>query len=107
MEMLGAIAGLELALEKSPSEITVTTDSQYLVKGMTSWLAGWKRKGWKTATGSPVKNRELWEELDRLSGQSKVTWNWIKGHAGHPENELCDGLATKAIRDLGPAKHHR
>jgi ribonuclease HI len=99
MEMLGAITGLKIALQMQPSAIAVTTDSQYLVKGMTAWLAGWKRKGWRTASGAPVKNRELWEQLDVLSGGGKVTWRWIRGHAGHPENELCDQLASQAIQE--------
>ena len=81
---------------KEPSEVSVTSDSQYVVKGMTSWVKGWIKNGWKTAAKKPVKNRELWEELHKLSTPHKVDWIWIRGHSGHSENERCDILANDA-----------
>ena len=98
MEMTGAIVGIRQAIQDGATEIVVTSDSEYLVKGMKSWLAGWERKGWKTSAGQPVKNRELWETLSQLTRGRNVTWNWIRGHAGHPENERCDELAVAAAR---------
>lgn len=79
---------------KRKSNIRIHTDSQYVHKGISEWLSGWKRKGWKTADGKPVKNRDLWEELDALSSHHKVKWIWVKGHAGHPGNESADRLAN-------------
>jgi len=67
---------------------------------MRSWIHGWRRKGWKTASGAPVKNRDLWEELDRLASPHRMSWEWVKGHDGHPENELADTLAREAIKDV-------
>ncbi len=95
MEMTGALEGIK----KTPagSVITLTSDSQYLVKGMTSWIKSWKAKDWKKADGKPVLNKELWVELDLESQKREITWVWVKGHAGHPENERCDELARKAI----------
>ena len=81
---------------KEPSEVSVTSDSQYVVKGMTSWVKGWIKNGWKTAAKKPVKNRELWEELHKLSTPHKIDWIWIRGHSGHSENERCDILANDA-----------
>jgi ribonuclease HI len=98
MELTGAIVGLRQAIQDGASEITIYSDSEYLVKGMNSWLAGWERKNWKTSTGQPVKNRELWETLSQLARGRKVTWNWVRGHAGHAENERCDELAVAAAR---------
>lgn len=95
MELMAVIRGLA-SLERA-SVVRVVTDSQYVAKGMTSWIHGWRRKGWKTASGAPVKNRDLWEELDRVAGDHKVTWEWVKGHDGHPENERADALARDAI----------
>ncbi|MBU2591476.1 MAG: ribonuclease HI, partial [Nitrospinae bacterium] len=95
MEMMAAIAGLRAV--KEPAEVTIVSDSTYLVKGMSSWIHGWIKKGWKTANGSPVKNKDLWEELLKLTKPHKIKWEWIKGHDGHPENELCDLLANEAI----------
>ncbi|MEF3168695.1 MAG: ribonuclease HI [Deltaproteobacteria bacterium] len=95
MELLAAIRALE-ALNR-PCEVTITTDSQYVMKGMTTWIASWKRKGWLTASREPVKNKDLWERLDALCAYHKVTWHWIRGHAGHPENERADRLARTAI----------
>jgi len=91
MELAAAVEALNII--NKPSRVTVTTDSQYLVKGMTDWMKTWIKKGWRTSGGKPVKNRELWEELNRLASIHRIKWKWIRGHAGHPENERCDRLA--------------
>jgi len=98
MEMTGAIRGLEAL--KRPCDVVVTTDSQYLVKGMNEWLPGWIRKGWVNSKKEPVLNRDLWERLHELSKIHRVQWAWIRGHNGHPENERCDALARGAIEEL-------
>lgn len=98
MEMTGAVAGLRLALSLGATEVNVVSDSEYLVKGMTSWVRGWLRNGWKTRAGDPVKNRALWEELHALSQGCTVSWSWTRGHSGHPENERCDQLAMAAAQ---------
>ncbi len=98
MEMTGVIKGLEAL--KRPCDVVVTTDSQYLVKGMTEWLPGWIRKGWMNSKKEPVLNRDLWERLHELSKIHRVQWAWIRGHNGHPENERCDALARGAIEEL-------
>jgi ribonuclease HI len=95
MELLGAIAGLE-ALTRS-CKVRLTTDSEYVKKGMTEWLEGWISRGWKTSGKKPVANRDLWERLHALSQKHEVEWIWVRGHAGHPENERCDELARNAI----------
>ena len=95
MELLGAIAGLE-ALTR-PCKVRLTTDSEYVKKGMTEWLDGWIKRGWKTAGKKPVANRDLWEQLDVLNRKHDVEWVWVRGHTGHPENERCDELARNAI----------
>ena len=95
MEMLGAISGLEAL--KQPCQVTVTTDSQYLVKGMTEWIEGWQRKGWKNSKKAEVANRDLWERLLELAKKHQIDWAWVKGHAGHAENERCDELARLEI----------
>ena len=95
MEMTAAIAALEAL--KRPCEVVLTTDSQYLVKGMTEWLSGWVRKGWVNSKKDPVLNRDLWERLQSLAAIHKIQWAWVRGHNGHPENERCDELARKAI----------
>jgi len=95
MELLAVIRALE-ALER-PCEVTVVTDSQYVQKGISEWLPGWKRKGWKTAAGKPVKNKDLWQALDAAAGRHTVKWEWVRGHNGHAENERADALATGAI----------
>ncbi|PLY01189.1 MAG: ribonuclease HI [Desulfuromonas sp.] len=97
MELLGAIVGLE-ALNR-PCKVRVTTDSEYVKKGMTEWLEGWIRRGWKTAGKKPVANRDLWERLHALGQKHDVEWVWVRGHTGHPENERCDELARQAIMD--------
>ncbi|QBF29999.1 ribonuclease HI [Thalassococcus sp. S3] len=91
MELLAAINALN-ALER-PSTITVITDSAYVKNGVTGWIHGWKRNGWKTASKKPVKNVELWQALDEAQKRHQVRWEWVKGHAGHPENERADELA--------------
>ena len=90
-ELQAAIYGLR-ALKK-PCQVRVVSDSQYVVKGMSEWVAGWQRKGWKNAAGDPVKNRELWEALVEAARPHRVRWEWVKGHAGHHYNERCDVLA--------------
>ena len=95
MEMLGAIAGLEAL--KHPCHVCLTTDSQYLVKGMTEWVEGWQRKGWKNSKKEEVANRDLWERLLELANIHQIDWAWVKGHAGHEENERCDELARLEI----------
>lgn len=96
MEMLAAIR----ALEETPADakVAIHTDSQYVKNGITDWINGWKRKGWKTAAGSPVKNKDLWLALDSLIADRHVEWRWVKGHNGHPENERVDELARDAAR---------
>ncbi len=95
MEMTAAIEAL--AALKRPCAVTVTTDSQYLVKGMTEWLKGWVKRGWINSKREPVLNRDLWERLMELSAGHDVTWTWVRGHDGHEENERCDELARSAI----------
>ena len=94
MELMAAIAALETL--KEPCTVVLTTDSQYVRQGITEWMAGWIRRGWKTSGGEPVKNRDLWERLHAAAGRHTVDWRWVKGHAGHPENERCDELAVNA-----------
>ena len=98
MEMTAAIVALKKLSE--PHQVTLSTDSQYLVKGMTEWSNGGIKKGWKTASRQPVKNKELWQELHNLSKKHEITWVWVKGHAGHPENERCDQLANEAMANI-------
>lgn len=95
MELMGAI----MALEKSPHNhaLEIWTDSSYVKNGITSWIQGWKKKGWKTASNKPVKNQELWQRLDELQSGRDVSWHWVKGHAGHEGNEKADELANKGI----------
>jgi len=96
MELLAAIHALE-ALERA-SDITVVTDSAYVKNGVTSWIHGWKKNGWKTASRKPVKNVELWLRLDEAQARHQVKWEWVKGHAGHPENERADELARAGMK---------
>jgi len=102
MELMAAIAALE-ALER-PSRLTVVTDSAYVKGGITGWLHGWKRNGWKTAGRKPVKNVDLWQRLDAAAARHEVEWEWVKGHAGHAENERADRLAREALERFRPAK---
>jgi ribonuclease HI len=95
MEMMAVIEALRAL--KTPVEARVHTDSQYVQKGISEWIHGWKRRGWKTANKEPVKNEDLWRELDRLAAQHKIEWIWVKGHAGHVENERADALARRGV----------
>jgi len=95
MELLGAIAGLEAL--KRPCRVRMTTDSQYVKKGMTEWIESWVKRGWKNSQKKPVANRDLWERLLALTAQHEVEWCWVRGHDGHAENERCDTLARAAI----------
>ena len=98
MELMAAIRALE-SLTRQCS-VKLTTDSQYVQKGITEWLPNWKRRGWKTAAKKPVKNADLWKRLDEAVAEHDVEWHWVKGHSGHPENELADALANQAIDEL-------
>ena len=95
MELMAAIAALEAL--KRPCLVDIHTDSQYLRNGVMSWIKQWKRNGWRTADKKPVKNEDLWRELDRAASRHEIEWHWVKGHAGHPENERADRLANKGI----------
>jgi len=95
MELSAAIEALRLLTR--PCRVTITTDSQYLVKGMTEWIAGWQRKDWRNSKKEPVVNRDLWEQLLELTRSHTVQWKWVRGHAGHAENERCDQLARQGI----------
>jgi ribonuclease HI len=98
MELMAAIRALDSLAE--PSRVNVVCDSQYVVRGMTSWIRSWLRKGWKTASGQPVKNRDLWEKLLDESRRHRIRWEWIRGHSGHRQNERADNLARQAITKL-------
>jgi len=95
MELSGVIEALRCLTR--PCRVTVTTDSQYVVKGMTEWISGWQRKGWQNSKKEPVVNRDLWEALLEAARPHTISWNWVRGHAGHAENERCDQLAREAI----------
>ena len=95
MELMAAIAALEAL--KRPSRVVLTTDSTYVRDGITKWIHDWKRRGWKTAAKKPVKNADLWRRLEAAAAEHQVDWQWIKGHAGHPENERADQLARDGI----------
>lgn len=98
MELMAAIIALETL--KEPCEVSLTTDSKYVMDGITKWIFGWKKKNWKKADNKPVLNADLWQRLDVANARHKVNWNWVKGHAGHAENERCDELARMAIKAL-------
>ena len=100
MELMAAIAGLE-ALQR-PCRVDLYTDSKYLKDGITLWLPGWKARGWRTADRKPVKNIDLWQRLETAAAPHEVRWHWVKGHAGHPENERADALARAAIARVTP-----
>lgn len=103
MELMGVIAGLE-ALNR-PCEIEVYSDSQYVIRAFTDhWIDGWIKKGWKKSDGKPVLNIDLWQRLLAAAKPHKISWNWVRGHAGHAENERCDKLATTAADTLAPFK---
>ena len=95
MELMAAISALETLSRRSA--ITIVTDSVYVKDGVTKWIFGWKKNGWKTAAKKPVKNEDLWKRLDAAQAQHQVTWQWVKGHVGHPENELADELARAGM----------
>ena len=98
MELMAAIAALESL--KRPSYVQVTTDSNYLREGITLWLRQWKARGWKTADRKTVKNQDLWQRLEAATATHNITWHWVKGHSGHPENERADALARAALTEL-------
>ncbi len=98
MELTAAIEALRAL--KRPCTVELTTDSQYVRQGITQWITNWKRRGWKTADRKPVKNVDLWQALDAEAARHQVSWHWVKGHSGHPENELADQLANEAIDRL-------
>jgi len=102
MELMAAIAALESLTR--PAAITITTDSAYVKNGVTGWIHGWKRNGWKTADRKPVKNVDLWQRLDAAQARHSVTWKWIKGHAGHAENERADELARAGMAPFKPGR---
>ena len=97
MEITAAIEGLGLLRE--PCEVEVVTDSEYVKNGITTWIHGWKKNGWKTSAKKPVVNQDLWIELDELVAKHQMKWTWTKGHADHEDNNRCDELATKAARE--------
>ncbi len=98
MELMAAISALEALTRES--EVVITTDSTYVLKGITEWVPGWKSRGWKTASKQPVKNVDLWQRLDEAVRQHQVRWEWVKGHNGHPENERADELARRGIETV-------
>ena len=97
MEMMAAVIALRSL--KQPCNVTLTTDSQYVRQGITQWIHNWKKRGWKTASKKPVKNADLWQALDVESQRHQVDWKWVKGHAGHRENEICDEIARLAAEN--------
>ncbi|EHR1013229.1 ribonuclease HI [Vibrio parahaemolyticus] len=97
MEMLAAVVALQTL--KEPCRVTLTTDSQYVRQGITQWIHNWKKRSWKTADKKPVKNADLWQALDKETARHQVDWHWVKGHAGHRENEICDELARTAAEN--------
>lgn len=98
MELRAAVEGLRAL--KEPCEVEITTDSEYLRNGITTWIKAWKARGWLTADKKPVKNQDLWEELDEQNERHQTMWKWTKGHAEHPDNNRCDVLATEAARRI-------
>jgi len=98
MELMAAIIALESL--KRECDVTLTTDSQYVRKGITEWIVNWKRRGWKTADKKPVKNQDLWQRLEAATHKHEIHWKWIKGHSGHAENERADQLANRAIDEM-------
>ncbi len=98
MELMAAIRALETL--KRPCKVILSTDSQYLMKGITEWLPNWRRRQWKTSAGKPVKNQDLWQRLVKALETHRVQWEWVRGHSGHPENERADRLANKAIDEM-------
>ena len=105
MEMTAVIEALSVL--KRPSRVILHTDSQYVQKGITEWLRGWKARGWRTASKAPVKNVDLWKRLDEATQGHDIDWVWVKGHAGHDGNERADALANKGVESLGAAEGAR
>ena len=101
MELTAVIRALEALTRRS--RVSLYTDSQYVQKGISEWIHSWKRRGWKTADRNPVKNEDLWRQLDELAARHEVEWHWVRGHSGHPENERADELANRGIPDGNPA----
>ncbi len=99
MELTAVIRALEALTRRC--RVEVYTDSQYVQKGISEWLSNWKRRGWRAADRKPVKNQDLWQRLDELTGKHEIRWHWVKGHAGHPENERADGLANRGVASAG------
>ncbi len=99
MELMAAIEALRAL--RSPCQVALTTDSSYVKNGINSWIDNWKKNGWRTSAKKPVKNVDLWQALDKLVQKHEVRWYWVKGHSGHPENEMADQLANKGIDSLG------
>ncbi|TBU73595.1 ribonuclease HI [Pseudomonas daroniae] len=102
MELMGAIRGL--AELKRPCDVRLVTDSQYVMKGIQEWMPNWKKRGWKTAAKEPVKNADLWQQLDEQVSRHNVTWQWVRGHIGHPGNERADQLANRGVEDIRSMK---
>ena len=100
MELTAIIQGL--AALKRPCAVVIYTDSQYVKNGMEQWIHGWKKNGWKTAAKQPVKNEDLWRQLDQLAAQHQIQWQWVRGHAGHAENERADALANQGVASVSP-----
>ena len=100
MELMAAIEGLKVLTRSC--EVILTTDSNYVKQGITQWLAAWKRNGWRTAAKEPVKNQDLWQRLDEQCQRHQIEWRWVKGHAGHAENERADALANRGVEELVP-----
>lgn len=98
MELMAAIQALEAL--KSACKVDLTTDSQYVRKGITEWMANWKKRGWKTAAKKPVVNQDLWQRLDNATVRHQIRWHWVKGHSGHPGNERADALANRGIDEM-------
>ncbi|HEX4896488.1 MAG TPA: ribonuclease HI [Solimonas sp.] len=98
MELMAAIMALETLRE--PCQVTLYTDSSYVMQGLTEWLPGWKRRGWRTADNKPVKNQDLWQRLDAAAARHQVQWQWVKGHAGHAGNEAADRLANEGVAQI-------
>ncbi|MCD8524141.1 MAG: ribonuclease HI [Saccharospirillaceae bacterium] len=95
MELMAAIEGLKAL--KRPCHVVLTTDSQYVMKGINEWLAGWKKKGWRNAAKQPIKNQDLWQRLDAECQRHQIEWHWVRGHTGHPDNERADQLANQGV----------
>ncbi|KAB0550034.1 ribonuclease HI [Pseudomonas argentinensis] len=102
MELMGAIRGL--AELKRPCNVRLVTDSQYVMKGIQEWMPNWKKRGWKTAAKEPVKNADLWQQLDEQVNRHNVTWQWVRGHIGHPGNERADQLANRGVEEIRSLK---